>query len=105
MNDIDLLDSFMTKRVAKQRAASKVNLEDDINDITFLMHWFPQFTMEELLEMNLRPFNALLKSGKADYYEAHLQNLEGQAALQSGKKGALKDYAQSIQKEIKRLRD
>lgn len=105
MNDVDLL-SGVFDRIGKERAkreTDSVNLDDDITDIVFLMHWLPQLGMMDLLEMPLKRFNALLTNAKADYYTDSLQMMiafsYANADAEDGEK-----YAKSLRDEIKRLR-
>lgn len=104
MNDADLLFGVVKQANQKNSRKRKVSIVDDISDITWLMHWFPQFTLDEVLDMNFRRFYALLKHAKADYLQAHLQELAGIAAIH-GQKGEGKSYFKEMNDEIKRLRE
>lgn len=101
MNSAELLTSLIRKKNAKRGKVEAVSEEDDIGDITFLLHWFPQFSIEDLLEMPYRRFNALLKNAKADHLQDHLQQMVGFSVAKSpeGEK-----YAREVSEEINRLR-
>lgn len=103
-SSFELLESFMRKK-ANEPSSKKVavDLVDDIGDITFMLHRFSQFSLESLLEMNLRKFNLLLKNAKADYYQEVLQTIVAISVANSDKKEGEK-YVRSLTEQIKELR-
>lgn len=109
MNDADLLLSIARDRNKARHGAGKAKPEAEeapqgIDDITFMLHRFPQFTLQQLLDMPEVTYRALLRNGKADYYEEHLQMVFGLAAAMASDPKAGEKYVQNIQEEIKGLR-
>lgn len=107
MDDFDLLSSF-TKKVnenhRKRTGKGKQTLEDDISDITFLLHWFPQFTLDELLDMPLVKYNALLRNAKADRLQDFQQLFVTLRYANATEGDSAKDYFNELSEAIRQLR-